>query len=87
MKDLETLRKIIDECDREITKSLERRFNAVKDVIKYKKENNVLILQPHREKEILEKVKSYQNSNEFLEEIKSIYIHIMERSKEIQKKS
>lgn len=86
MKDLEELRKNIDECDRQIVEALEERFSTVKDIIAYKRENNVPILQSSREDEIFKKVESYQDSREFLEEIKSIYIYILKKSKEIQKK-
>ena len=87
MKDLDDFRSLIDKCDREIVEALERRFNAVKDVIAYKKKNGLPILQPNREEEVLKKVDSYQASDEFTEEIRSIYIYIMEKSREIQKKN
>lgn len=87
MKDLEFFREAIDECDKEIVKALEKRFDAVKGVIAYKKKHDIAILQPNREDQVLEKVESYQDSNEYSEEIKSIYLYIMEKSKEIQKKN
>lgn len=86
MNDLKSFRKTIDECDREIVAALEKRFNAVKDVVAYKKKNNLAILQPNREKQVLERIESYQDSDEFLDEIESIYIYIMQKSKELQKK-
>lgn len=84
MKDLDTLRKTIDECDKEIVSAIEKRFFTVKEVIKYKKANNLEILQPDREKEVLEKIDSYLNSKEFSPELRSIFINIMALSKEIQ---
>lgn len=87
MKDLQTSRDIIDQCDREIVENLEKRFEAVKEVIAYKKANNLPILQASREDEVLKKIENYQDSHEFLREIKDIYIYIMNKSKEIQKKS
>ena len=84
MTDLDTLRKIIDQCDVEIVKAIEKRFSTVKEVVQYKADNNLEIYQPNREKEVLEKVNSYLDSNEFSEELKSLYIHIMKISKEIQ---
>ena len=86
MKDLESLRTTIDECDREIVKAIEKRFLTVKDVIKYKKDNNLEIFQPNREKEVLEKVDSYLKTKEFSPELQSIFIHIMKLSKEIQER-
>ena len=87
MKDLNFFRNVIDECDEEIVKALEKRFDAVKGVIAYKKKNDLAILQPNREDQVLKKVDSYQDSDEYSEEIKSIYLYIMEKSKEIQKKN
>ena len=86
MNDLDELRKVIDECDREIVAAIEKRFNTVKEVIAYKKEHNLEIFQPKREKEVLEKVESYLNNKEFSLEVKSIFIKIMSLSKEIQEK-
>ena len=84
MSDLETLRKRVDQCDLEIVQALEKRFNIVKEIVQYKQENNLEIYQPSREVEVLEKVQSYLSKDEFSEELKEIYIKIMELSKEIQ---
>ena len=84
MSDLETLRKSVDQCDLEIVQALEKRFNIVKEIVQYKQENNLEIYQPSREVEVLEKVQSYLSKDEFSEELKEIYIKIMEMSKEIQ---
>ena len=43
MTGLETLRKTIEECDKEIVRAIEKRFVKVKEVIKYKKDNNLEI--------------------------------------------
>lgn len=87
MKDLDEIRAVIDECDREIVENLQKRFHAVKEVISYKKSKDLPILQPSREEAVLRKIEGYQDSEEFLKEIREIYIYIMEKSKEIQKKS
>jgi chorismate mutase/prephenate dehydratase len=84
LSDLETLRKRVDQCDLEIVQALEKRFNIVKEIVQYKQENNLEIYQPSREVEVLEKVQSYLSKDEFSEELKEIYIKIMEMSKEIQ---
>lgn len=86
MTDLDNFRKIIDECDKEIVRAIEKRFSIVKKVVEYKKQNDLEIFQPNREKEVLEKVDSYLNNKEFSEELQSLYIHIINLSKEIQKK-
>lgn len=84
LADLDTLRKTIDQCDREIVQAIEKRFSTVKEIVKYKRQHNMEIHQPDREKEVLKKVDSYLNSKEFSEELELIYTHIMEISKEIQ---
>ena len=86
MSDLEQLREIIDECDREIVKAIEKRFNTVKEVLKYKQEHNMEIYQPNREKEVLKRVESYLENKEFCEELEILYCHIMDLSKQIQEK-
>ena len=86
MSDLEQFREIIDECDREIVKAIEKRFNTVKEVLKYKQEHNMEIYQPNREKEVLKRVESYLENKEFCEELEILYCHIMDLSKQIQEK-
>lgn len=86
MSDLEELRKIIDECDREIVFAIEKRFETVQQIVQYKKSNNMDIFQPSREKEVLEKVNSYLGNDEFCDELESLYVYIMKLSKQIQEK-
>lgn len=87
LNNLDKLRKVIDECDREIVMAIEKRFNTVKQVVEYKKQNNLDIYQANREKEVLDKVDSYLNNKDFSQELKSLYIKIMDLSKEIQEKT
>lgn len=86
MKDLDLLRKTIDECDRQIVEAIEKRFNAIKDVVAYKKKNDLPIFQPSREEEVLEKVDSYLTTPEFSEELRSIYVFMLEKSREVQQR-
>lgn len=86
MKDLDLLRKTIDECDRQIVEAIEKRFNAIKDVVAYKKKNHLPIFQPSREEEVLEKVDSYLTTPEFSEELRSIYVFMLEKSREVQQR-
>lgn len=86
MTDLDTLRKTIDECDIDIVKAIEKRFTTVKEVVQFKRDNNLEIYQPNREKEVLEKVVSHLDNKGFSGEIESLYRLIMEISKEIQKR-
>lgn len=87
LNDLDVFRKTIDKCDMEIVQAIEKRFSTVKQIVQYKKDNNLEIYQPDREQQVLEKVDSYLTSNEFSEELKSLYTYIMEISKEIQERS
>lgn len=87
LNDLDVFRKTIDKCDMEIVQAIEKRFSTVKQIVQYKKDNNLEIYQPDREQQVLEKVNSYLTSNEFSEELKSLYTYIMEISKEIQERS
>jgi len=55
-KNLEDLRKGIDDIDDAITDLFTKRMHLALDVAKYKKENNLPILNAKREKEILERI-------------------------------
>ncbi len=86
MSDLESLRKTIDECDKEIVKAIEKRFNIVKEMVKFKKDNNIKIFQPNREDEVLKKVDNCLQNKEYSKDLESIYLQIFKLSKEIQQK-
>ena len=55
MNRLEEARKIINEVDKEIAALFQKRMQAVEDVILYKLENNMPILDSSREKQVIEK--------------------------------
>ena len=55
MNKLENARKEINRIDKEITKLFEERMKQVEDVIIYKMENNLQILDAGREKEVIER--------------------------------
>ncbi|MDR1025902.1 MAG: chorismate mutase [Lactobacillus sp.] len=57
--DREEARAIIDECDKQIAPLLQKRFEAIVAVKKYKEENGLLYRTPDREQEILEKLSKY----------------------------
>lgn len=86
MKNLDDIRKIIDDCDRDLVKVFEKRLMAVSDVLEYKKKNNLPILQSSREEEVLNKVKSYLENPEFTSELESLYSHILKTSRQLQSK-
>ena len=63
MRDLESIRREVAECDQEILRQLERRMNCVNEIIDYKKATGVPILQPMQKAEKLPKRKMLQKSN------------------------
>lgn len=58
MADLSDYRKQIDDIDEKILNLLYQRFEVVKKIWEYKKDNNILILQDQRRKEVLEAIKN-----------------------------
>ena len=86
MKNLDDIRKVIDDCDRNLVKVFEKRLMAVSDVLEYKKINNLPILQSSREEEVLNKVKSYLENPKFNGELESLYSHILKISRQLQSK-
>lgn len=85
MNKLEELRKNIDQIDDNIIKLFIERMDVVKEVIAYKIENNIPILDSSRESKMVEK-----NMNKVRkEEYKKYYISILEgflkASKDLQK--
>ena len=86
MKNLDDIRRVIDACDRDLVEIFEKRLMAVTDVLEYKKVNNLPVLQPSREEEVLNKVKSYLENPEFSNELESLYSHILKISRKLQSK-
>ncbi len=85
--DLEEQRKEIDIIDNKIIKLLKKRFSLLEDIVKYKKENNLSIYQSNREEEVLNVRKNLAKVEGLSEDfIETIFIKIMEESKNIQKK-
>lgn len=80
---LEIYRKEIDSIDKKIMKLLERRFNIVKEIGIYKKENKIEIEDKKREKEIYIKIKA--KNSKINKNIKLIYEDIIGLSKKSQK--
>ncbi len=84
MKDIVECRKEIDEIDQELMQLFEKRMHVVKDVIAYKKANNMEIFQSAREKDVIEK-----NVSRIKDETLKIYaneflVHMMNISKSYQ---
>ena len=82
---LEEIRLIIDQLDKEITALLVKRMEVTKDVAAYKKANGLPIYHPEREKKVIEKV-SAQAGEEYAPYIAAIYQCMMDESKKNQQK-
>lgn len=85
MSRLDEDRKKIDIIDRQIAELFEERFNVVKDVIDYKIENRLPILNSGREKEITEMNTKRIQDEDIREYFKVWYEELLLLSKEYQK--
>ena len=85
MNKLEQARKTIDRVDREIAKLYEQRMDAVRDVLDYKKANNLPIYDGSREAQVLEKHKDFIQNEEYMPYYMEFLKDVMKNSKEYQK--
>ncbi len=77
---LTDLRHLIDEVDKAIMDSLEKRFMLVKEIGDYKKENQLGITDSNRENMVIAKSNNYMNNIA----IKNTYLTIINESKSLQ---
>ena len=85
MNDLEKCSLIIDEEDEIIREAFLKRMKAVEGVIKYKKENNLKILDSSREKSIIDSALAKINDVRMKKYYEALIKEIMAISKEYQK--
>lgn len=83
MKELEKLRKEIDDIDEKLVELFERRMRVVSEIAEYKRINNKEVRDEGREEEI---IKRYSNRGEFEEEIIKFLKSMMKISREMQMK-
>ena len=81
MGKLEEIRERLEVCDKQIVSVLEDRMDIIKEIMEYKKENGLPILQPEQEKRQL---KEHVKENTYKEEILDIFTYIVENSRRIQ---
>lgn len=86
MEDLKLLRDRIDEIDEKMVALFEERMEIVLKVAKYKKQNNTLILDSNREKEVIEKNIKKLKNRDFEVSLEKFIVYMMNLSKEEQKK-
>ena len=85
MSRLDEDRKKIDVIDRQIAELFEKRFEVVRDVIEYKIENRLPILNSGREAEITKKTTALIKVEDIREYFKVWYEELLLLSKEYQK--
>ena len=84
MKDLVECRKEIDEIDSQLMALFEKRMHVVRDVIAYKKANNMEIFQSQREKEVIEKNVLIVHDESLKLYAQEFLVHMMDVSKSYQ---
>ena len=85
MSKLDEARVKIDEIDSKIIELFEERMNTVIDVINYKIENNILVLDSNREAAMLEKNLNKITNEEFKKYYKTVLEGFLKASKDMQK--
>jgi monofunctional chorismate mutase len=85
MSKLDESRVKIDEIDTQIIELYEKRMQLVKDVIQYKIENNMAILDSNREAAMLEKNLQKIKNEELKKYYKSVLDGYLKASKDMQK--
>ena len=86
MENLEDIRNIIDDCDKRLVEVFEQRLKTVLDILEYKREHKLPIFQPEREQDVLKKINSYLEHDEFSEELELLYNQILKISRKLQSK-
>ena len=84
MKNIENIREKISDCDSKIIELLTERMNYIEDIIAYKKEHGLPILQ-EAQKEI--SLRNQIDGNKFEDEILDVFRYIVDNGKKIQAKN
>ena len=87
MSQLEEIRERLDLCDKKIVSVLEERMDIIKEIMVYKKENGLPILQPEQEKRHRKMLLTHVDENTYKDEILDIFTYIVENSRRIQAKT
>lgn len=82
--DLKQIRAEIDQIDRQLVDLLEQRMNRITEVVQYKKEKQLPILDQGREQQVLAKVECLVKDRQYTRTIQKQFQDIMKRSKEYQ---
>lgn len=84
MKDINILREEIDKIDKEITKLFEKRLNVSREILEYKVENNLPVLNQSRENQVIKKNIGYLENPEYINYLEDLYLDIMKMSRDLQ---
>jgi len=82
--EIENIRKKIDKIDYELLKILHKRINLVKKILEFKKNDNLNIYQPDREKEIIKRILKLNRNIFPLQSLEIIYKEIFSASRKVQ---
>ena len=85
MNKLEECRKEIDEIDTKIIELYEKRMSVVKDVIEYKIENGIPVLDSNRESKMLENNLKKIKNDSYKEYYENVLKGFLTASKDMQK--
>lgn len=82
--DLDQIRKDIDQIDQELVALLERRMVCVGQIVEYKEQLGLPVLDQGREREVLEKVGSLVTEEQYRATIQAQFQDMMKRSRDFQ---
>ena len=82
--DLDQIRKDIDQIDQELVALLERRMVCVGQIVEYKEQQSLPVLDQRREREVLEKVGSLVTDERYRATIQAQFQDMMKRSRDYQ---
>lgn len=86
MSQLEEIRERLDLCDKKIVSVLEERMDIIKEIMVYKKENGLPILQPEQEKRQRKMLLTHVDENTYKDEILDIFTYIVETAEEFRQR-
>lgn len=81
---LDQIRKEIDQIDQELVALLERRMVCVGQIVEYKEQQGLPVLDQGREREVLEKVASLVGDEQYRSTIQAQFRDLMARSRDFQ---
>lgn len=82
--DLDQIRKDIDQIDQELVALLEKRMVCVGQIVEYKEQQGLPVLDQGREREVLEKVASLVDDEQYRATIQAQFRDLMARSRDFQ---